>query len=95
MTTETAATSAKDQKTLPGMEQREIADLEEKAHEYKKVLAKRQDLLNRKVELKADILGLMKKHGKKDYVRDGIEIHIIARDEVVRVKLHDEEAEGN
>lgn len=85
----------KDQQELPGMEDREVRDLEEKAHEYKKVLAKRQDLLRREVELKTDILGLMRKHKKKDYVRDGIEIHVVARDEVVRVKLREaEEAEA-
>lgn len=75
------------QAALPGMEAREITELEAKAREYKSVLRDRQDLLRREVELKSDILGLVKKHKKRDYVRDGIEIHVVARDEVVRVKL--------
>jgi hypothetical protein len=75
------------------MEEREVSDLEDKAHEYKKIQKRRTDALKREIELKADILALMRKHKKKDYVRDGIEIHIEARDEVVHVKFHEEEAE--
>ena len=84
--------TAKVQGDLPGMEQREIADLEEKAHEYKKIMGERQDLLRREIELKGDILTAMRKHRRKDYVRDGVEIHIVPRDEVVRVTFPEEEA---
>ena len=80
-----------DQKDLPGMEAREIKDLEEKAHEYLKIRNKRQDLTRREVELKTDLLSLMKKHKRKDYERDGIEIHIIVEQEKVQVKIHDDE----
>lgn len=82
---------AKDQKELPGMEEREIADLEEKAHQYKKILNKRQDLTRREVELKSELLALMKKHKKRDYERDGIEIHIVVEQERVKVKIKDED----
>lgn len=85
--------AVKDQKDLPGMEERELKDLEEKAHEYFKIRNKRQDLTRREVELKTDMLGLMKKHKKRDYERDGIEIHVVTETEKVKVRIHDEEAE--
>jgi hypothetical protein len=78
---------------LPGMDEPEIKDLEEKAHEYLKIRNKRQDLTRREVELKTDLLGLMKKHKKKEYVRDGIEIRVVVEEETVKVKIHDEEPE--
>jgi hypothetical protein len=84
----------KDQKDLPGMEDREIKDLEEKAHEYKKILNKRQDLTRREVELKTDLLALMKKHKRREYVRDGIEIRIVTKEEMVKVRINDEEEEA-
>ena len=85
--------TAKVQGDLPGMEQREIEDLEKAAHEYKKIRDKRQDLTRREVELKDEILKAMHKHRKKDYSRDGIEIHIVVEQEKVQVKIHDDEAE--
>lgn len=83
--------TAKAQSNLPGMEEREIADLEAKAHEYLKIRNKRQDLTRREVELKTDLLGLMHKHKKKDYERDGIEIHVVTEQETVKVKIHEDE----
>ena len=86
--------TGKPQGDLPGMEEREIADLEAKAHEYLKIRNKRQDLTKREVELKTDLLGIMKRHKRRDYTRDGIEIHIIVEQEKVQVKIHDEELES-
>lgn len=85
--------AAKDQADLPGMEQREIEDLEALAHEYKKILNKRQDLTRREVELKRDLITAMHRHKRKDYEREGIEIHLIVEQEKVQVRIHDEEAE--
>ena len=86
--------SGKPQGDLPGMEDREIADLEAKAHDYLKIRNKRQDLTRREVELKTDLLAMMHKHKRRDYTRDGIEIRIIVEQEKVQVKIHDEESES-
>ena len=82
--------TAKTQGSIPGMEEREIKDLEEKAHEYLKIRNKRQDLTRREVELKTDLLGLMKRHKKTEYVRDGIQIHVVTQQETVKVKIKEE-----
>lgn len=81
----------KEQSDLPGMEQREIAELEEAAGEYKKIRNRRQKLTASEVDLKTTLLRLMRKHKKTDYVRDGIEIHVIVEKEKVRVTIRDEE----
>ncbi len=76
-----------DQKELPGMEDRKLADLVEAAEEYAKIRDKRQDLTKREVELKSDLLGLMKKHKRKEYVYDGIEIRVVTEEETVKVHI--------
>jgi len=81
---------AKQQQELPGMEEREIPELEDKGYEYLKARNKRQDILKKEVELKGDLLSLMKKHKKHDYVRDGIEIHVVAESETVKVRVRKE-----
>jgi hypothetical protein len=85
---------AKDQKELPGMEDRKLPDLVAAANAYVKIRDKRQDLTKREVELKLDLLGLMHKHKKTDYVFDDVEIHVVMEKETVKVKVkHDEEEE--
>jgi hypothetical protein len=81
------------QKELPGMEDRRLEDLVEKATDYVKIRNKRQDLTKREVELKSDLLALMHKHKRKDYVFEDIEIHVVMEEETVKVKIHKEEAE--
>jgi hypothetical protein len=78
---------AKEQKDLPGMENRSIKELVDKATEYAEIRDKRQDLTRREVELKADLLTAMHKHKLKDYSYEGIEIHVVTEEETVRVKL--------
>lgn len=79
---------AKTQADLPGMEDRKISDLVEKAEEYVKVRDKRQDLTRRESELKADLLTLMKKYKKREYVYEGIEIRIVVEEETIKVRIH-------
>jgi hypothetical protein len=67
----------KDQKDLPGMENRNIEELDELCRAYAKIRDKRQDLTKREVELKADLLACMKKHKKREYFSHGIEAHIV------------------
>jgi hypothetical protein len=74
------------QKELPGLENREITDLEKKALEYVEVRDQRMDLTKREVELQADLLTLMKTYKKREYKRDGIEIRIVVEKEKVKVK---------
>lgn len=85
----------KDQKALPGMEDRSIKELGEKCREYAKVRDKRQDLTRREVELQADLLGLVKKHKLKNYDYDGVHATLVAEVEKVKVKIDkpDEEEE--
>ena len=77
----------KDQKDLPGMENRGIAELDEACRAYVKIRDKRQDLTRREVEAKADLLAKMKKYKKREYVSDGIEARIVVEEETVKVKV--------
>jgi hypothetical protein len=83
----------KQQKDLPGMEDRKLADLVDSAEEYAKIRDKRQDLTKREVELKSDLLALMHKYKKKEYVFDGIEIRVVLEEETVKVKVTKPDAE--
>lgn len=85
--------SKKDQKDLPGMEQRNIEELDAKCKEYAKVRDKRQDLTRREVELQADLLGLLKKHKISNYDYDGVHARIVIEAEKVKVKIDRDEDE--
>lgn len=69
------------------MEDRRFEDLDDKAREYVKVRDKRQDLTRREVELKSDLLGLLKKHKKTEYHHEDIDIWIVVEQESVKVKV--------
>ena len=75
------------QDDLPGMENREIKDLNDAAMEYAGIRDERQALTLQEVGLKSKILSLMPKHKMSDYVFEGIEIHIIVEEEGVKVKI--------
>lgn len=81
------------QEALPGMEDSKLKDLCDRAEEYAEIRDKRQDLTRRESELKSDLLSLMKKHRKKDYVFDGIEIHVVMEEETVKVKVSKDDEE--
>lgn len=78
------------QRDLPGMEERRIPDLHAAAEVYADTRDSRMDLLNREVELKEELLGLMRKHGKKVYLYDSVEIRVVHENETVKVKIHKE-----
>ncbi len=84
---------AKEQKDLPGMEGRQIQELVDLGTEYAKIRDKRMDLGKREVELKHDLLSAMKKHKKKEYIFDGIEIRVVMEEETVKVKVTNPEPE--
>lgn len=72
---------------LPGMEDAGIAELEKLAEKYADVRDQRMVLTKREAEMNADLLALMKKHGKTEYHHDEVHCWIKAKDERVKVKL--------
>lgn len=85
------------QTDLPGMEDREINDLQFSALEYAKIRDKRMKLSQEEVELKQELLALMKKHHRKTYNYNGVEVNVVTEEETVKVRIHkpeedDEEA---
>lgn len=82
------APKPKRQPNLPGMEDNKIAELEAAALEYADGRDERMEMTKREVELKTLLLGLMRKHGKKTYKCGEIEIRVVPKDEMVKVKIH-------
>jgi len=83
----------KNQKALPGMEERSIKELDELCHEYAGMRDKRMDLTKREVELQADLLTCMRKHKKRVYEYEEIHAEIVTEKTKVKVKIKKEEAE--
>lgn len=79
-----AAQSSKQR--LPGMEDAKIEELNALAEEYVKYRDKRQQLLNKEVEKKGELLTAMKKHKKQKYKFDDIEIEIVHEEETIKVR---------
>ena len=75
------------QADLPGMENREVKELNEAALEYAEIRDQRQQLTLQEVGLKAKVLNLMHKWKMSDYVFEGIEIHVVLEEETVKVKV--------
>jgi hypothetical protein len=75
------------QKRLPTLEDTAIAPLEDAAQEYAGIRDERIGLSSSEHKLKTKVLALMKKHQKKTYVHDGIEIRVVAEEETVKVKV--------
>lgn len=82
-----AAKKKAKQADLPGMENREIKELNDAAEEYASIRDERQQLTVQEIGLKAKVLGLMHKRKMNDYVFNGIEIHVIMEEETVKVKV--------
>lgn len=77
------------------MADRAIKPLEDAAEAYADIRDQRIALNADEAKLKAAVLGLMKKHGKTIYRRDGIEITVVPPgDETVKVRVrHGDEDE--
>lgn len=78
------------QENLPGMEDRTIKALEEKALEYADVRDQRMELSTSEHALKSELLVLMKNAKKTKYVRDGIEVSLVVEHETVKVRVKKE-----
>jgi hypothetical protein len=75
---------------LPGMEDRQIGDLEQVAIDYADIRDRRQALTKDEVDLKSRALNLMHKYGKTHYKRDGVEITLVPGEEDVKVRVKKE-----
>lgn len=63
------------QKSLPGMEDRGIAEIERAAHAYVEARDARMQMGEEETRRHTKLVAVMKKHGKKNYIhRDGGEI---------------------
>jgi hypothetical protein len=81
------ATRAPRSQDLPGMEDRNLADLEEVAIEYAQLRDERMALTKQEVALKARTLALMQKYSRTTYRREGLEIERVTPDETVKVRV--------
>lgn len=72
---------------LPGMTDRKIKPLHDKAKEYVALRDQRMALGAQEVEAKGQLLDLMHAHKKESYICEGIEISIISEQEKIKVKV--------
>lgn len=94
-----AKTDAAKTKDLPGMEDRAIQPLHDKAVEYDKVKKRRMKLLDKEVKLKAEVRTLMKAANRTRYAYDGVEVELEApaspAEDKVTVKVKAEGSGGD
>jgi hypothetical protein len=74
-------------RSLPGMEDHAIPELENIAVEYAEIRDQRMELTKQETELKSSAMKAMKRHGKTLYKHGGVTIQIISGDEDVKVKI--------
>jgi len=84
---ETPETPRGKTKRLPGMEDAVIDELEDAAREYANVRDERMELTKSETAEKEKLLGLMKKHDKKIYRHEDIEIKVVPEGETVKVRI--------
>ena len=75
------------QGSLPGLEDRALAELEALAEQYAEIRDDRMALNEKEVELNDELLALMKKHKKTEYHHGDVHCWIKSAGEKVRVKL--------
>jgi hypothetical protein len=79
------------QESLPGMEDREITDLEDAARNYAAIRDQRMALTKKEVDLSDVLLQAMKRNKRDHYHRDGIDLKLIVEKEKVRVRITKDE----
>jgi hypothetical protein len=77
-----------EQGSLPGMQDTAIAELDQAAKDYAKKRDRRMALFVEEIDLKAELLTLMKQNKKSHYRHGDIEITIKPEAESVKVKIH-------
>jgi hypothetical protein len=75
------------QGSLPGMEDRAIAELEALAEDYADVRDKRMSLTTKETELNDELLVMMKKYKKSEYHHGDVHCWLKSTDEKVKVKI--------
>jgi hypothetical protein len=81
------------QTELPGMEDKHLEDLENMARDYAGVRDERMALNRTESDLKEKLLALMKKHDKKMYRVEEMEIRVVVTEEKVKVRILEEKEE--
>jgi hypothetical protein len=72
---------------LPGVDHRNLADIEAVALDYAEVRDRRMALTKDEAALKQQIIGLLKHHKKTTYRREGLELAIVPGEERLRVRV--------
>jgi hypothetical protein len=75
------------EQSLPGMEDREIEELQNLAIEYAEKRDERMALLKEETDLKTDLLAVMQRHHKIVYDYQGVHIRVVHEDETVKVRI--------
>ncbi len=83
----------KQQKSLPGMEDTKITEIENLALKYAEVRDQRMAALKGEVEFKQKLLVAMKRAKKQTYRRHNVEVRIVHEEETVKVKVKENEDE--
>jgi hypothetical protein len=72
---------------LPGVSDAEIEALQDKAREYADIRDQRQALTTQEVNLKGELLKLMKKHHKEEYEYEDVQVKLVHEEETVKVRI--------
>lgn len=80
--------------SLPGMEDREIAELQGLALEYAEKRDERMAIGVQEVDLKGKLLAAMKRNHKRSYSYNGVEIDVVTEEETVKVRVKSTAEEG-
>jgi hypothetical protein len=81
------------QESLPGIQDRAIKPLENKAFQYAEVRDERIGLSKQEGELKSELLNLMKKYEKTEYHHGAVNISLVMEKENIKVKIKSKDAE--
>jgi len=79
------------QKIIPGIGDAKIAAIENAALDYAELRDKRQELTTQEVELKTNLITLLKKKGITEYKRNGISVILTVEKEKVTVRVTEKE----
>jgi hypothetical protein len=82
------------QARLPEMDDAKIEELHDAALSYASIRDRRQALTTQEVDLKQDLLRLMKSHQKEKYHYNGVEIEITHEEESVKVRVKKKEGDA-
>jgi hypothetical protein len=82
------------QTSLPGMENRKIAELQRTALDYADVRDQRMELSKQESDLKKELLGMMHTHKMEHYEYGNVIVDVVHEEETVKVKVKAENEEA-